>query len=133
MSLHKSILLFLTAILLFALFLPFAVVTSIVMLFVKDTRKKAGPAALFYAIAWSIDLLGNVVFSDLFNIIFIRHGGYRFGEVGETVSSALGVNQINGTLSGAGHRLANLLDRIDPNHCNKAARAYHEKTRVKPY
>ena len=72
------------------------------------------------AIATSIDTSGNVVCVDLFNIILITKNGYKFGNRKETISSALGKNQRDGTLSIAGTALCEILDLIDPNHCQKS-------------
>ncbi|WP_394970407.1 hypothetical protein [uncultured Croceitalea sp.] len=67
-------------------------------------------------IAVSIDQLGNVVMQHLFNIIWIKKGGYKFGNRDETISSALGKNKQLNTLTGFGKAIDKLLDFIDPNH-----------------
>lgn len=72
------------------------------------------------AIATSIDASGNVVCVDLFNITLIKKNGYKFGNRKETISSALGKNQRDGTLTIAGTALCEILDFIDPNHCEKS-------------
>lgn len=74
----------------------------------------------FLSIATSIDASGNVVCKDLFNLILKKKGGYEFGKRKETVSSALGKNQRDDTLTGLGKALAFVLDKIDPNHCLKS-------------
>lgn len=74
----------------------------------------------FLSIATSVDASGNVVCKDLFNLILIKKGGYEFGKRKETISSVLGKNQRDGTLTGLGIWVANTLDRIDPNHCLKS-------------
>lgn len=113
--------LLIVALVLFVAVAPFAILTTIVMLFIKDSREKYPKITnLFFAIAYSIDVLGNVFCSQLFNITLIKHGGYQFGERRETVSSVLGKNKIMGRLSKAGKLLAKVLDTIDPNHCIKS-------------
>ena len=72
------------------------------------------------AIATSIDASGNVVCVDLFNITLIKRNGYKFGNRKETISSALGKNQRDKTLTIAGTVLCAILDFIDPNHCQKS-------------
>lgn len=72
------------------------------------------------AIATSIDASGNVVCVDLFNITLIKRNGYKFGNRKETISSALGKNQRDETLTIAGTVLCAILDFIDPNHCQKS-------------
>lgn len=67
-------------------------------------------------VAISIDQLGNVLMQHLLNGLWIRQGGYPFGNRDETISSALGRNKRNGTLTAFGRAIDALLDRIDPNH-----------------
>jgi hypothetical protein len=74
----------------------------------------------FLSIATSIDASGNVVCKDLFNLILIEKGGYEFGKRKETISSALGKNQRNNTLTGLGRLIAFILDKIDSDHCLKS-------------
>jgi hypothetical protein len=76
--------------------------------------------AQFLSIAISIDASGNVVCKDLFNLTLKKKGGYAFGKRKETISSVLGKNQRDGTLTGLGKALAFVLDKIDPNHCLKS-------------
>jgi hypothetical protein len=71
----------------------------------------------FLSIATSVDASGNVVCKDLFNLVLIQKGGYEFGKRKETISSVLGKNQRDGTLTTIGKSVAFILDKIDPNHC----------------
>lgn len=73
------------------------------------------------AIAISIDQLGNVVLSNLFNDILIKRGGYPFGDPDETISKVLGVNKRLNNLTHLGKWLSNTLNKIDPYHVEKAA------------
>lgn len=72
------------------------------------------------SIATSIDASGNVVCKDLFNLALITKKGYLFGNRKETISSVLGKNQLEGTLSWCGIFISGLLDIIDKNHCFKS-------------
>ncbi|SDX12504.1 hypothetical protein [Flavobacterium degerlachei] len=74
----------------------------------------------FLSIATSIDASANVVCKDLFNLILIKKGGYEFGKRKETISSVLGKNQRDNTLTGIGKGVAFVLDKIDPDHCAKS-------------
>lgn len=74
----------------------------------------------FLGIAISIDTSGNVVCKDLFNLILKQRGGVEFGNRKETISSVLGKNQRDDTLTGLGKALAFVMDKIDPNHCLKS-------------
>jgi 8-oxo-dGTP diphosphatase len=71
----------------------------------------------FLSIATSVDASGNVVCKDLFNLLLIKKEGYKFGNRKETVSSVLGKNQRDGTLTGIGEWVVKKLDGIDENHC----------------
>lgn len=72
------------------------------------------------ALALAIDHFGNTVCRDLFNAIFISPAGYPFGNIKETISSVLGKNYRDDTLTVAGELLVVILDAIDENHVLKA-------------
>ncbi|MDC6352383.1 NUDIX hydrolase [Zeaxanthinibacter sp. PT1] len=67
-------------------------------------------------VAISIDQLGNVLMQHLLNVLWIRRGGYPFGNRDETISSALGRNKELSRLTVFGRAIDRLLDLIDPNH-----------------
>lgn len=114
----KEFILFILAILLVLLVSPFAIICTIVMLFIRDSREKYNNLSdLFFAMAYSIDMFGNILCSQLFNITLIKHNGYKFGERRETISSVLGKNILTNTLTRTGKVLSNILDFIDTNHC----------------
>lgn len=101
------------------LFIPMAVLNFFVVLTVYGWNfKNAG--GYFKSLAIDIDIMGNRAFRTLWNTILVKGDYYKFGVVGETISSALGKNQIKGTLSIAGKFLAWALDRIDKNHCRNS-------------
>ncbi|MDM9630979.1 NUDIX hydrolase [Robiginitalea aurantiaca] len=79
-------------------------------------------------IAISIDQLGNVLMQHLLNLLWIKKGGYAFGNRDETISSALGRNKRNDTLSGFGKAVDAFLDWIDPNHSLNSIDYYIEPT-----
>jgi 8-oxo-dGTP diphosphatase len=74
----------------------------------------------FLSIATSIDASGNVVCKDLLNLIFKKKGGYEFGKRKETISSVLGKNQRDNTLTGLGRLIASILNKIETDHCLKS-------------
>lgn len=74
----------------------------------------------FLSIATSIDSSGNVVCKDLFNVCLKSKKGYEFGKRKETISSVLGKNQRDKTLTFTGKAIAFILDKIDKNHCQKS-------------
>lgn len=80
------------------------------------------PIALL--VAEGIDRIGNVVCADLFNACLIKKHGYKFGNIKETVSRVLGINKKLGNLSKMGVFFADLLNKIDKNHVEKASKEY---------
>ena len=81
---------------------------------------KSGRGAYFYLMALSIDQLGNVGLSRLFNDVLIKPSRDRFGNEDETISSVLGKNKLNGTLRPLGRLLVWILDKLDKNHSVKS-------------
>ena len=80
------------------------------------TKGFRGLGEFLLKIAISIDQLGNVIMQHLLNLLWVKKGGYHFGNRDETISSALGKNKAQGTLTGFGKLIDNILDLIDPNH-----------------
>ena len=110
-----GLLLFLISILLLVVTGPLGFLYGVLHSLLKRGVKGLGEYLLQIAI--SIDQLGNVLMQHLLNLLWIKPGGgYPFGNRDETISSALGRNKRNGTLSTFGKGLDALLDRIDPNH-----------------
>jgi hypothetical protein len=71
----------------------------------------------FKETAIDIDRFGNRNFRTLLNATLIKSNGYKFGNELETISSILGKNLKNKTLTKTGKILCNILDFIDKNHC----------------
>jgi len=103
------------AIILLYLFLPVVVIFYIIKYLLTGNKREL--KVWFFRSAREIDVFANVIGSDLFNAIFITDGGYKFGNPKETISSVLGKNQRDKTLSLAGDLLRWILDLIDDNHC----------------
>lgn len=74
----------------------------------------------FFETAIDIDKFGNRNFRAFLNLTMRKSGGYKFGNVNETISSALGKNQRDNTLSWFGKIICLILDAIDENHCEKS-------------
>jgi len=70
--------------------------------------------------AITLDRLANREFRTLWNKTLRTKDGYPFGKIEETISSALGKNQRDGTLSTAGKVLVWILDKLDKNHSIKS-------------
>lgn len=95
----------------YVLYLPLTLVN---WLFVKE---KSG---YFKSSAVNLDKFGNREFRTLFNKVLINDGGYRFGNIEETISSVLGKNQLTGTLTKCGLILVWVLDKIENDHALKS-------------
>ena len=70
--------------------------------------------------ALAIDRFGNSQYRSLFNAWFVADGGYKHGNINETISSVLGKNQRDKTLTISGKILTKILDTIDKDHCLKS-------------
>ena len=71
-------------------------------------------------VAISYDQLGNVILGPLMNILLIKKGGHLFGNPDETSSFVLGENKASGHLTRKGKAIADALNKIDPDHVEKA-------------
>lgn len=100
----------------YVLLLPLTIINYIVVLFKSKDHAKG----YFRTTAVNMDKFGNREFRTLFNCTLRKSNGYKFGNVNETISSALGKNQRDKTLSVAGKVLAFILDTIDKDHCKKS-------------
>lgn len=74
----------------------------------------------FRSSAITIDKLANREFRTLWNKKLRTESGYKFGAENETISSALGKNQRDGTLTKTGKRLVKVLDFFEKEHCLKS-------------
>lgn len=71
----------------------------------------------FYRTSYSVDQTGNVIGNNLMNDILIKKGGYQFGNPDETISSVIGKNYRDDTLTVLGKSIRFILDSLDYNHC----------------
>ena len=70
--------------------------------------------------AVAIDRFGNYQYRSLFNALFVKENGYKHGNINETISSVLGKNQRDETLTKFGMLITKILDRMDENHCKES-------------
>ncbi len=75
---------------------------------------------IFKSTATAVDQVGNVFMQEIFNDILIKKNGHKFGDDNETLSSVLGKNKQKCTLNFLGKMVAWILNKIDPNHVEKA-------------
>lgn len=82
-------------------------------------KKYGSTDGYFYDTAKNIDIWANREFRATWNARLIVSGGYKFGVEGETISSALGKNELMGTLTKEGKQLVKILNKLEKNHCIK--------------
>ena len=111
-KLSMGIVLFLVAV---ALFIPLTVINFFCVLY-KYKIKWSTINGFFRETAIDIDRFGNRNFRTLLNLT-LQNNGYKFGNINETISSALGKNKRDNTLTKAGLLLCYILDSLDENHC----------------
>ena len=118
----KEIVNFLVGLVLFllawALFLPLSLLN---FLAVAIKFKDLG---YFKSSAVNLDRFGNFEFRTLFNLVLRKKEGYQFGNFEETISSVLGKNQRDNTLSRTGKVLVWILDMIEKEHCKKSIKEF---------
>jgi hypothetical protein len=109
-----GLLLFLISIILMVLTTPLGFVYGIFHnLFTKGF---SGIGEFLLQIAISIDQLGNVVMQHLLNTLWIKKGGYKFGNRDETISSVIGKNKQLRTLTLFGKNMDKILEFIEADH-----------------
>jgi hypothetical protein len=74
----------------------------------------------FKQTAIDIDRFGNRNFRAFLNVLMREEIGYQFGNVNETISSVLGKNQRDKTLTRFGRLICAILDSLDKNHCQNS-------------
>lgn len=91
----------------------------------------------FLETAIDLDKFGNRNFRTFLNATMVKNKVnfwnldrdfivqyYEFGDVRETISSALGKNKKQGTLTFFGKIICFILDSIDKNHCEKSIKNF---------
>ena len=104
------------------LFVPLTIVNMIVVL-IKYSNSHGFIKTIngyLFQTATDIDKFGNRNMRSLLNATLIILEGYQFGEWDETISSVLGKNQRDGTLTGTGKAICWILDSLDKDHCKKS-------------
>lgn len=108
-----GVLLFIIASVLFILLMPIGLLTGVILK-LSNTNSKA------YDLALCIDQLANVLFQELFNVVFVKGNYYAFGNPDETISSVLGKNKQRNTLTRFGRFIDRILSKLDRNHTIKS-------------
>ena len=108
----KNLLLFIVSILLILLFTTVSIIIGTYLFVTGKISSK-----YYFENAIQVDVLGNVMCQFILNWIFIKPNGYKFGKRGETISSVLGKNLRNTTLTATGNIMVIILNYFQPNHC----------------
>ncbi len=114
-KISMGIVLFLVAVI---LFIPLTFINFLCVL-CKYRIKWSTINGFFHETAIDIDRFGNRNFRTLLNMT-LQKNGYQFGNINETISSALGKNKRDKTLTKIGLLLCYILDSLDENHCIKS-------------
>ena len=96
--------------------------TLVNMIFVAKKYKSID--GYFINTALNLDIWANVEFRAFWNGAMRKENGYQFGVIGETISSALGKNERDGTLTFCGKILVSILNFLDKNHCQKSIKEF---------
>ncbi len=123
-NLFTGLLLFIISILLFVTTTLFGFIYGLFYTLFTGSLKRIG--GFFLEMAIAIDQLGNVIMQHLLNALWVKGDGYKFGNRDETISSALGKNKVQNTLTTFGRITVNILDKIDKNHVLDAIDYYVE-------
>ncbi len=112
-----GILLFIIAVILFAIISPIYMIGGIILSGgLKDISK------YFHNIAFAIDQLGNVMGAPLMNKVLLKKNTPKlYGNPDETISHVTGVNYKAMTLTSMGYFVAHSLNAVDKNHVIKAS------------
>lgn len=111
---------FILVILAKVLYLTVEPINFIYVIFVKKKFTWKRLNGYFRDEAVAIDRFGNSQYRSLFNALFVAENGYRHGNINETISSVLGKNQRDKTLTKFGKLLVKILDTMDEEHCLKS-------------
>lgn len=118
----KNLLLALISIVLFILLEP---ISFVYVVFIKEPFTWKRLFGYWRGFAVAVDRFGNYQYKSLWNRFLRTENGYKFGDFRETISSALGKNQKDETLSKTGEKLANILDWMDKEHCKKSINEFN--------
>ena len=99
------------------LYLVFEPISFVYVNFFKKKFNWRRLSGYFRDEAVAIDRFGNSQYRSLFNTWFVKENGYKHGNINETISSVLGKNQRDETLTKFGMLITKILDRMDENHC----------------
>jgi hypothetical protein len=109
-----GVFLLLVAVILLTITGPFGIIFGLLNGLI--TKSLHGVGDFCYKVTIAIDHLGNVIMQDLFNLLWIKRHGYKFGHPKETISSVLGKNLETETLKPFGKLMAKVLEYFEQGH-----------------
>ena len=124
-----SLILLFLSIILGAVLMPIGIIYTVILIIFRifnPSKRNPIEKTVWYlantikSLALGIDQIWNVIGRDLFNKILIVPWWHKFWNVHETISSVLWHNQITDTLTDLWKWLANLLDKVEKDHCKNA-------------
>lgn len=134
-----SLLLFLIAVILFALLCPLGLLwTALIIIFGLFTLSKQGIkykfnqfvlyiSQILFSFGFSLDNMGCVILAPFMNRYFIKSDKYSFGSVKHTISLVIAYCYLEGTLLSAGMYLYKILEYVDAGHSSRAIFDYETK------
>lgn len=124
MKLLNSFILAVVALILAIILIPIGLIVATIFLIFKldSTLTVKYFSRVFINLALAIDVWANFVMAPMFNMLLLKRNKscYRFGKVGETISSSLGKNVLANNLSFLGRALNKLLDFFEKDHSIKS-------------
>lgn len=118
-----GLILVIIAVVLFIVLLPLGLFVAIADSLTSRSIYPLSRVLLMTAVG--IDVAGNGWCASLFNAILIRPWSkHKFGVHIETISSVLGKNKLEGTLTILGKDIDAILDFFDPNHSIKSIKYF---------
>lgn len=105
------VILTLIAFILLSIFVPVGILVGTIVSCVRGQMQE-----YYKGVAIACDQFGNTACCEMFNLLLIKKGGYKFGNPDETVSEVLSKNYELKTLKIAGKVLTKILNFISPNH-----------------
>ena len=120
-----NILLIIITVCLFPFLFIWGLIEMIINLFIGKHFFKAlaNFSNIFMIIGYVADIFINYVMQVPLNRLLITPEGYKFGIVPDTMSYALGKNEINKTTLKKGDLLIKILNALDKEHCIKAVQS----------
>ncbi len=118
-----NLLLALVSVFLFLLLEP---ISFVYVIFIKEKFQFGRLSGYWRDFAVAVDRFGNYQYRSLLNKFLVSENAYQFGDFRETISSVLGKNERDKTLSPLGRLLVKILDKLDKDHCRKSINNFYD-------